>query len=273
MFLKIILIPLGIVWRQEMLQKIIIKMKCVAPTALKGYGGTEIHGWFFNYLKEISLDLSTSIHNMDEKPFAIGPIHGGKKERGKTIISEDSESSFSLASLNQEVYDILKISSADLIDKEIQLGNGKFVVTEVVPIWGKDGLTYLQILEKARINSEINLEFRSPTSFRQRGIQEVFPLPDLVFGSLLRRWNTFSPIILSEEMIHAKIFISRYNLKTELVNFDKYKIVGFTGNCTYKIDKYEFEHTKKLLHSLAAFANIASIGYKTSMGLGDSRYI
>jgi len=240
---------------------------------LKGYGGTEIHGWLFNWLKEIAPDLSSSIHDMDEKPFVIGPVNGGKKERGKIFLDENSEYSFSLASLNQEMYKVLEMISKELKGTKIQLGSGKLLCTEIIPIFGENGLTYFDLLEKNEISSEITLEFRSPTSFRQQGIQEVFPLPNLVFGSILRKWNSFSPVVLTDGVLNTKIFVSKYKLKTELVDYSIYKIVGCVGNCSYIIDKSEPSHKKRMLHSLAAFADIAAIGYKTSMGLGDSRYI
>ena len=98
-------------------------------------------------------------------------------------------------------------------------------------------------------------------------------MPNLVFGSILRKWNSFSPVVLTDGVLNTKIFVSKYKLKTELVDYSIYKIVGCVGNCSYIIDKSEPSHKKRMLHSLAAFADIAAIGYKTSMGLGDSRYI
>jgi len=256
-----------------MLQKVIIKLKCVVPGTLKGYGGTEIHGWFFNYLKGIEHDLSTLIHAMDEKPFTIGPLYGGKKERGKTIVTEGGEYSFSLASLNKEMFEVLVTVSSDLTGKEIQLGSGKFLVTGVNPIFGEKGLTYFDLLEKRQSSLEINLEFCSPTSFRQQGVQEVFPLPNLVFGSLLRKWNSFSPVILPVELAYSSVFVKKFNLRTELVDFGNYKIIGCVGTCTYQMDKRLMDYQVNIFTTLASFAGISGVGYKTSMGLGDVRYI
>jgi len=257
-----------------MLQKIIIKLECINPGVLKGYGGTEIHGWFFNWLKNFDKNLSTKIHEMGEKPFAIGPIYGGKKDKGKTVLEKTKEYSFTLSSLNEDLFHILLVMQSKLIQSEIQLGNGQFLVKSISPIFGKEGVAYSSILENnGTSSSDITLEFTSPTSFRQQGMQEVFPQSYLVFGSLLRKWNTFSTVLLPNELADSTFLVKKFNLKTELVDFGNYKIIGCTGYCTYQLDKRMTDYQVKMLKCLAYFAGVAGIGYKTSMGLGDTRYI
>ncbi|MFZ5942945.1 MAG: CRISPR-associated endoribonuclease Cas6 [Bacillota bacterium] len=257
-----------------MLQKIIIKGKCSATGTVKGYGGTEIHGWFFKMLEEINPELSARIHGMDEKPFSIGPVYGGKKEKGKTVFEEGEEYSFTFASLNEEIFKVVSNMAFTLVGNKIYLGTAGLNITEVRPIFGSKGLSFYDILEKhSLVNREITLQFSSSTSFRQQGTQEIFPQPDLVFGSLLRKWNAFSPVSLPGELGNSPILVKKYNLKTELVDFGKYKVIGCIGNSTYQLDKSLPNFQVNMLNSLAFFAGIAGIGYKTSMGLGDARYL
>jgi len=74
---------------------------------------------------------------------------------------------------------------------------------------------------------------------------------------------------LADELVKSNLLVKRYKLQTELVDFGKYKIIGCTGRCTYQLDKHMPLFQKKMLHSLAYFAEFAGIGYKTSMGMGD----
>lgn len=255
-----------------MLQKLMLKVKCLKPGHLRGNGGTEIHGLFFHWLKTLDSQLSAKTHQQTEKPFVIGPIVGGTRKMGRTALVQGADYTFTLASLSSEMFNILQKIYREMNGTQVRLGNGELIVSEITPIYGEKGITYFDLLEKVYISPEIELEFCSPTSFRQQGTQELFPQPNLVFGSLLRKWNSFSPVLLSDELLNAKIYTSKYRLKTELVDFGNYKIVGCIGNCTYQIAKDQPSHIRKMLHTLAAFANIAAVGYKTSMGLGATSY-
>lgn len=44
------------------------------------------------------------------------------------------------------------------------------------------------------------LLFHSPTAFQSKEMHVPVPLPNLVFGSLVDRWNAFSPVTLSPEV-------------------------------------------------------------------------
>ena len=90
-----------------MLQKWLINLKCIQKGNVKGYGGSELHGWLFNLLARNNIELSTRLHNSVEKPFTIGPFQGGEKEKGKTLFREDNSYNFSIAGLNPEITESL----------------------------------------------------------------------------------------------------------------------------------------------------------------------
>lgn len=249
-------------------------MKCIKSGSVKGYGGIELHGWFFNWLRSIYPELSTQLHeNNEEKPFVIGPLYGIKR-KGRTFLEENQEYSFAISGLNQTLKNVLNELLANAEGTIISINNALLKVQSVSSILPGDGLSYYDILENEDIiKDNITLQFASPTSFRQQGTQELFPKPELVFGSLLRKWNAFSPVKFADDLVHSKLLVKKYNLKTEIVDYGKYKIIGCTGRCTYQLDKHMPLFQKKMLHSLAYFAEYAGVGYKTSMGLGDVRFI
>ena len=53
------------------------------------------------------------------------------------------------------------------------------------------------LLASEQLPRTVELEFASPTAFHSKGATMPVPLPELVFGSLVDRWNAFSPITLS----------------------------------------------------------------------------
>lgn len=104
---------------------------------------------------------------------------------------------------------------------------------------------------------------------------EIWPRPELVFGSLARTWSLYSPLALSvgrEDlawMVTEGVIVNRYELRSQMLQFPKHKQVGFTGDCIYECA----EDTKlaPILEMLADFALYAGIGYKTTMGMGQAR--
>lgn len=138
-----------------------------------------------------------------------------------------------------------------------------------------------------RMPGRIRLEFASPTTFRSEGRYLPLPLPELVFGGLLDRWQSFAPIALHPEtrrFAAEAVALSQYRLRTRSAPFTKQQreagpgpearhlpvIIGFTGQASFAIlnkDRYWVN----LLHLLAAFAFYSGVGYQTAAGLGQVR--
>jgi CRISPR-associated endoribonuclease Cas6 len=153
---------------------------------------------------------------------------------------------------------------------------------------------------------QVRLEFISPTSFRSGGHFVPLPLPELVFGSLLDKWQTFAPIALhpdTRRFAAEAVVLSRYSLRTRGAPYVKMvggraqgegeqplreasfrgigeiedrkakvgnTMIGFTGEVTFSVlnrDKYWLN----VLHLLAAFAFFSGVGYQTGAGLGQTR--
>lgn len=136
-----------------------------------------------------------------------------------------------------------------------------------------------------RPSRKIRLEFMSPTTFRSGGRYVPLPLPELVFGSLLDRWQTFAPIALHPEVrrfAEEAVVLSQYRLRTRGMPYKQGSLegkgqksrggwqVGFTGHVIFSVlnpDRYRLN----VLHLLAAFAFFSGVGYQTGIGLGQTR--
>jgi CRISPR-associated endoribonuclease Cas6 len=129
--------------------------------------------------------------------------------------------------------------------------------------------------EKGEPADGFEVQFASPTTFHSAGKHLPFPLPELVLGSWLEQWNSASGVSLLEDIRlfgHTSVAISRYNLHTQVVHYDKETLIGFCGQCIYRILS-EDDHWRRLVNLLSAFSFYCGTGAKTSFGLGQTRVI
>lgn len=131
-------------------------------------------------------------------------------------------------------------------------------------------LTSFAALTQVPSQKVIDLEFLSPTSFKQKQAIQPFPLPELVFSSLLRRWNAFAPADFQMPPIEWQGFTSAYDLKTVALKMKGGAEIGAKG-CV----RYEFPDSEQAQFAtiLAHFAGIAGVGRKTGMGMGQTRLL
>ncbi len=113
---------------------------------------------------------------------------------------------------------------------------------------------------------KIPLIFKTPTAFRSQGKHRVFPEPELVFGSLLRRWNSLSPLNF-HEIPFSEILVSRFRLTTEPFYLGNLTLIGFVGEVVYDLKNLSAPE-RRVVSALARFAQFAGVGYKTTMGMG-----
>lgn len=123
--------------------------------------------------------------------------------------------------------------------------------------------------------SRITLRFASPTTFNLSGRKMPLPLPELVFGSLLQRWNNSAPMALDLETRRyatENLYPAFYRLNTHLVNFVEFRETGFVGVCEFHAtttDRYWLGS----INTLADFAFYAGVGHRATMGMGQTRWL
>jgi CRISPR-associated endoribonuclease Cas6 len=131
--------------------------------------------------------------------------------------------------------------------------------------------TYAQLYEEANdCNSSINLNFSTPTAFRQGQYDTTLPTRESVFNSLLSRWNKYSAIEFSHIAIES-IFPSFVNIHTEILADSRSKFIGIIGEVNYKILGAVEPIQIKQINALADFALYTGVGRKTTMGMGMTR--
>ncbi len=130
------------------------------------------------------------------------------------------------------------------------------------------------LLAKTPAPRQVALQFTSPAAFKSGGKHVPVPLPELVFGSLLERWNAFAPIAFPPEAKRYAaecLAISRYRLSTRVVPLKAGGLrVGAVGQATYTALNYD-RYWMSVIGVLAAFALFSGVGAGTGLGLGQCR--
>lgn len=256
------------------LGKVAIGLLVESGATLKGLGGEALHAFLFRILRQYSSELASKIHNQKEqRPFSLNPPLGDYElRRGYMVVSPGTTLTFGLALLCEELLagSISAFLSA-LQEGQVLSLSRKPVILQNLDLCAGSFSSFSKILSDASTLPVITLEFVTPTSFRKNEIQAVFPEPELVFPSLLKRWNTFSELKVPEEYAETfpSIKVANYNLRTELIHFSTYKIIGFKGRVEYRLPQKSPEPFRQAINALADFAFYAGIGVKTAMGMGQ----
>lgn len=132
-----------------------------------------------------------------------------------------------------------------------------------------------------------SFEFASPTTFSKGQkpwgkLLKLFPEPVEVFESLARQWDSFAPthLHLSTYDMTAQaistwcaenMIVTHYTLETRYLPSHKFGQMGFLGTITYEVKGSLAASEALWLTPLARFALFAGVGYKTAMGMGQTR--
>ncbi len=135
-------------------------------------------------------------------------------------------------------------------------------------------LAAAHLVSTAAAERQVALLLASPTQFHSNDRTMPIPLPELVFGSLLERWNTFAPIAFPSELRRYAaecLVINRFDLHSRPVPLKNGgKRIGAVGKISYTTLNYD-RYWMSLIQTLAAFSIYSGIGAGVSMGLGQAR--
>lgn len=117
----------------------------------------------------------------------------------------------------------------------------------------------------------VSLKLYTATSFKQNNGYVLFPTAELIIGSLLAKWNTFTDgqtLVENnlKEKLAALVSIYNYKLRSSRFFLEKTNINGFVGTINFNFHGSDMQ--KRLLGLLFSFAPYAGIGIKTALGMG-----
>lgn len=274
------------------LLSIVISLKPVEPLAEHGearhWWGRAVHAFFLKLVAGQNPELAQELHDdTAPRPFSTSSLIGRFDRDGRLKTGETYW--LRLTAMRQDVCQVLQNAiqpGGDLaVGAAVELDYTRFGVTsenerEGFGLWqattsyAKLGAPYL--LASQSPPHRLRLLFTSPASFKSEGRHIPLPLPRLVFGSLLERWNTFAPLAFPLELrryFEECLVISRYELKTQAVHLKEGGVrVGMTGWVDFSTLNYD-RYWMSLVTTLARYALFAGIGVATTQGMGQCRLV
>lgn len=265
-----------------MLASLVLTLATPTPITLPRYLGRASHAAFLRLLAQRDEALAADLHDAPApRPFTCSEIIGGQKSDSEQVILPERPIWIRFTGLTEAVSRHL-IAMAQEPPPAIECLGQRLVVVaatvapEVHPWAGVESYEALcqRLLHRKAPPRHIALLHASPTTFRSQGVNLPMPLPYLVIGSLLSRWQAFSPVAVSPDALRyaeEMVALSRYQLRTRLVRLEgRGPQVGFVGQShmtPLNADRY----WGNVLALLAAFSFYAGLGAHTTMGMGQTR--
>jgi hypothetical protein len=278
----------------------VIPANTAAPLPAEGVA-KHLHGWLFRALRRWDPELADFVHAAPVKPFSLAPApaapgaaSGGPSSDasappdpravdGDTGTEGDAphapagrdadgngqgEPAYRVASLHPALDDAL----AGIFGEEEVAAELGGAAVRLLPAWDGSPVTYAQLLEESPAATYVDLEFLTPTGFRQKGRQVVFPAPEPVFESLWHRWNLFASERLPDlRGDFPEVLVSRFRIRSRPAHFDGYVIIGAVGQVTYHLPRRLPAPLRSHVAALARYAEFAGVGYGVTHGLGAVR--
>lgn len=252
--------------------------------------GRATHAWFLEQVHAADPGLAKALHEPNrERPFTVSNLWGGsQQEKGNLSLQPGKPCFLRITSMAADLSSLLVEKVLPGLPATLTLSGAAFQVEGVTtdpeehPWAGR--ATFQELVQRHTLGVSpprpgLALRFASPTVFRSSGVNVPLPLPGLVFESLARRWNVFSPIQIHPEVrrfAEEAMVIARYRLRTERESFgqdgERGAYPGFVGTCAYGF-RVRDGYWMGLVRLLGAFALYAGVGARTAMGLGQARMV
>ncbi|BAU12847.1 CRISPR-associated Cas family protein [Leptolyngbya sp. NIES-3755] len=243
--------------------------------------GRHLHALFLDLVRSQNPTLSELLHKQTtEKAFTLSPLQTQSRilqYQHQHAIATSTPCWWRISLLDDALFGQLAHLWLNLSPKQPwHLGAADLNVTSILGTaqsnqpWAGFS-SYHQLHEQASdYDRQIKFQFCTPTTFRVTQYDSALPTKELVFQSLLRRWNQYSGISFSEAILEP-IFPSYFDIRTEIAIDSRSKLIGCVGEVTFAILGSVEPETIRQINALANFAMYAGVGRKTPMGMGMVR--
>ena len=262
-----------------MLGAVVYLLRAENEATLIPFHGKLLHGTLFNAIKKINLEAAGIIHDEKKtKIFSFGLLESNEKNGdGEIFINPTETYRWRVTALNEEM---LKLLLNMPLKTKLKIGRATMSLEEIV-VDGRwetgiviEDLLISQGLFYKNIQS-ITFDFLTPTTFHRGNKDYPFPLPELIFGSLSRKWqDTSMPMNIDPDMMR-EISWNVKPLKWHGHSIRGYiaknqGITGFVGSYTYSLEEIQRD-LRCIFLILAQYAEFAGVGRLTAQGFGRTR--
>ena len=256
--------------------------------------GHHAHAVFFTLLRIGNPKKAKEVHaESAQKPFTVSPlIAKGTRHRDRLHLQAGTECKLRFTFLSDALFAHFAPVFFSNPLPSIHLGQATFQINRLITTspetddWGRM-TTYEELIDAAEQETRMQIRFYSPTAFRAltpRGQDRRDEAAiDLVrcYQSWVNKWNAFAPMQIDKRRLldfvtdHAGL--TAIDSENRVLDFGRNKIRGFIGSCAYQFfielqaaDTPDLEMLR-WVNLLADFAFYCGTGYKTTMGMGQTR--
>lgn len=262
------LVPSPTLRESVALYSIVVQLGAAEKGHIPATLGRAIHSQVMQWLQLGDAAVAQAVHSSQVAPLGLSGLIG-RRRKGAT--QPDDSFYFRISLLDGDLLEPLLEGVEVWGPEPISLGKFPFILRSVEALPGGHQQVrigdYNLLCRAAPTRDDIALEFTSPTSFKQQKTIQPFPLPDLVYGSLLRRWNTFAPQRLHLPNIEWQGMVSAFDLHTRALRLEGGPEIGSVGWVKYRFPDPE---QARIATILAHYAFYAGVGRKTTMGMGQA---
>ena len=256
---------------------LMFKLKSVNSARLPVSHGRLLHAAVLDLVRSRSNEASTIMHDSITKNFSVSLLHLYKESVDNTYLIQPGETAWLRVSVIGEEFVRLLLSAPKGF--EIRVGPAEFTIEQIISSQAehKDaGITTLEAMEEGcremPVMHMLTVNFLTPTTFKVFDADYPFSKPELVFGSLAKRWNSFSEGITFDvekvKEIAGYLIPENWTGETKRVNVSPQRgSTGFVGKFTYNLKLLPPEY-RTIFILLAEFAVFLGVGRLTGQGWG-----
>ncbi|PKO20836.1 MAG: hypothetical protein CVU38_18015, partial [Chloroflexi bacterium HGW-Chloroflexi-1] len=262
----------------------VITLEALDAGELDVFQGRALHALFLDLVRRADPARGQALHDADEmKPFTSSNLIGLRSETGaRAQVAPGATCRWRITTFEPGLTGLWLERILPDLPATLTVGNLPFAVRGHTTDGAADGWagvsSYAELIQRHTLTERppgpwVNLRFVSPTAFRSGGVHVPLPIPGLMLGHWLERWNAFAPLALHPDVrsfAEEQVVVSRYDLHTEPVQFGPATIIGFLGQCSLTV-KHDDPYWRRIPHLLAAYSFWAGTGHKTTHGLGQTR--
>ena len=267
----------------------VITLEALAAGELDPFQGRALHALFLELVQRAESARALALHDADAlKPFTSSNLIGLRVPEGsqRAPVQPGATFRWRITTFEAGLTGLWLGRILPALPAQVTIGELPFAVRG----WTADGTadgwagtgSYAELVRRHTLTERppgpwINLRFASPTTFRSAGVHVPLPIPALMLGYWLEKWNAFSPLALHPDVrgfAEQEVVVNRYDLHTEPVPLGGARgsalVIGFVGQCSLAV-RHEDPYWRRIPHLLAASSFWCGTGHKTTHGLGQTR--
>lgn len=266
-----------------MILAVVVRLQALAAGTIRRATGQDVHGLWFQQWQRVDRRLAEHLHaGSGPQPFTLSPLMGPPRPRQGTVAVEaGGEAWFRLTTLDDDLSARLEGEWLPRLPEEVTLGGLRWRVAAVT-VEGREhpwaGKADAQQLAEERLLQRSppaawRIDLATPTAFHGAEGHIPFPLPNLLLGSWLRRWQAFGPVRLPQDLAERArtgVLVSAYTLQTVPLRDPQRVTIGCVGRVTLRAAGLKVGE-RAALDLLAAYAFWCGSGHRTTQGMGMTR--